>query len=311
MAPMRLFATQLTAKEENSEGTKLAGNNADTILHKETVFTPGIEQYQRDLLRGTFSRDPTLSGKRSGTIAFDCEMAGSGNVTLAPFWGKLLKGCGFNETYSGNNTYTYKPTTTSQNSMTLGLYMDGVAAHIWGARGNVKMTMEAGRPGMLHFEFQGGDFDFADVALLTNPTYPSVVPPVFLNASLLLDSYAAVLSKVEIDVANTLARRESINASSGCLSVLITGRNPRGSMDPELPAISGGYDFYGKWRTPGTLGSLSLSANGSAGNIITVTCPKVRYAAIANQDRNGLRTLGLDFQACVNSSDDEISIVQT
>jgi hypothetical protein len=312
MAPMRLFATQVAAKEEaaNAEGTKVTCNNTDTILHKGLSFNPGIEQYQRDLLRGTFSRDPTLSGKRSGTIAFDCEMVGSGNAGVAPFWGRLMKGCGFNEAVSANNSVTYKPTTISQNSLTVGAYMDGIIKTIWGARGTVKATIEAGKPGMLHFEFQGGDFDILDGATLANAVYSSIVPPVFLNAGLLLDSYAAIISKAEIDVANTLARRESINAISGCLSVIITGRNPKGSLDPELTTVAA-YDFYGKWRTPGTLGSLSLSANGTAGNIITVTCPKVRYADISDQDRNGLRTLGLDFQPCVNVSDDEISIVLT
>jgi hypothetical protein len=101
-----------------------------------------------------------------------------------------------------------------------------------------------------------------------------------------------------------------MNAASGHISTLITGRNPKGSIDPEQILVSA-YDFYGKWRTPGTIGQLSFAANGGNGNIITITCPKVRYAAIADQDRTGLRTLGLDFQACVNSADDEISIVLT
>jgi hypothetical protein len=126
----------------------------------------------------------------------------------------------------------------------------------------------------------------------------------------LLDSYAAILNRVEIDTANVLAKRESMNSSSGFLSTMITGRNPKGSMDPELATVAS-YNFYGKWRTPGTLGSLSMSANGGNGNIITITCPKVRYAAIADQDRTGLRTLGLDFQPCVNTADDEIQIVVT
>lgn len=170
--------------------------------------------------------------------------------------------------------------------------------------------MNVGKPGILSFEFQGAAFEVVDGALLSSVSYTTIIPPPFLNASLLLDAYAAICSKVDFDTANVLALRESINAVSGFLSCLLTGRNPKGSMDPELPLVAS-YDFYGKWKTPGTLGALQLAAAGSAGNIVTVSFPKVRYAKIADQDRNGIRTLGLDFEATLNTGDDEISIALT
>jgi hypothetical protein len=308
--PSRLFATQLAAKIETEEGTKETLAAADAILHKNLAFSPVIEQNARDLLRGTLSRDPSISGKRSAKIAFDVELVGSGVAGTAPYWGPLMKACGFSETVVASTSVTYKPATNNlSNSMTLAGYMDGVIKRLWGARGSVKLSIETGKPGILHFEFEGADFEVVDGALLS-PSYSTIVPPAFLSASLLLDAYAAIVSKVEIDVANVLAKRESINSDSGHLSTLITGRDPKGSLDPELTTVAA-YDFYGKWRIPGTLGSLSLSANGGAGNIMTITCPKVRYAAIADQDRNGLRTLGLDFQPCLNTGDDEISIALT
>jgi len=308
--PLRIFATQLAAKIETVEGTKETLAAAEAMLHKNLAFSPVIEQYARDLLRGTLSRDPSVSGKRSAKIAFDVELVGSGAAGTAPYWGPLMKACGFSETIVASTSVTYKPATNNlSNSMTLGAYMDGVIKRLWGARGNVKLSIEAGKPGLFHFEFEGADFEVVDGALLS-PSYSTIIPPAFLSASLLLDAYAAVLSKVEIDVANNLVKRESINSASGHLSTLLTGRDPKGSMDPELPLVAG-YDFYGKWKTPATLGSLSLSAGATAGNIITITCPKVRYAAIADQDRNGLRTLGLDFQPCLNTGDDEISIALT
>ena len=180
---------------------------------------------------------------------------------------------------------------------------------MWGARGNVKLTMEVGKPGILSFEFTGADFSFTDGSLLVS-TYPTVIPPAFLNASLMIDSYAAICKKVDLDTANVLALRESLTASSGYLSCLVMGRNPKGSMDPEMTLVAT-YDFYGKWRTPGTLGALSLSANGTAGNIATVSCPKVRYASIRSEDRGGIRNLGIDFEPTMNTGDDEISIAMT
>jgi hypothetical protein len=308
--PLRLFATQLAAKIEATEGTKETLALADAMLHKNLAFSPEIEQYARDLLRGTLSRDPSISGKRSAKLAFDIELVGSGTAGTAPFWGPLMKACGFSETIVASTSVTYKPATNSlSNSMTLAGYMDGIIKRLWGARGNVKLSIDAGKPGILHFEFEGADFEVVDGALLA-PSYSTIVPPAFLSAALLLDAYAAIVSKADIDVANGLAKRVSLNSSSGFLSTLIKGRNPKGSLDPELPLVAG-YDFYGKWKTLGTLGSLSLSAGATAGNIVTITCSKVRYTSIADQDRDGLRVLGLDFQPCLNTGDDEISIALT
>lgn len=308
--PSRLFATQLAAKVEGTEGTKETLALADAVLISNIKFSPDIEMYARNALRGTLSRDPSVSGKQKGNISFDVELKGSGTAGTAPDYGKLLKSCGYSETIVASTSVTYKPATNSlSNSMTLGIYMDGVIARIWGARGNVKGSMNAGKPGILSFEFQGAAFEVVDGALLA-PSYTTVIPPAFLNASLLLEAYAAICSKVDFDTANVIGLRESINSASGFLSALITGRNPKGSLDPELPTVAV-YDFFGKWKAPGTLGALQLAATGSAGNIVTVSFPKVRYAKIADNERNGIRTLGLDFEACLNTGDDEISIALT
>jgi len=309
--PSRLFATQLAAKVEAGEGTKETLAAADAVLVSNLKFSPDIEMYKRDTMRGSLSRDPSISGKQRATISFDVEMKGSGTPGTAPDYGKLLKGCGYSETLVTSTSVTYKPATTGiGNSFSLSAYLDGVIAKIWGARGNVKGSMDSGKPGILSFEFQGANFEVVDGDLLTGISYSTIIPPAFLSAALLINAYAAICSKVDFDTANTLALRESINSASGFLSCLITGRNPKGSLDPELSTIAV-HDWFGKWKTPGTLGSLSLAATGAAGNIVTVSFPKVRYASIASNDRNGIRTLGLDFEACLSSGDDEISIALT
>ena len=309
--PSRLFATQLAAKIETTEGTKETLTNTDAVLVSNINFSPDIEMFARNNLRGTLSRDASVSGKQKASISFDVELKGSGAAGTPPDYGKLLKGCGESETIVASTSVTYKPATNSlSNSLTIGIYMDGVIARIWGARGNVKRSINSGKPGIVSFEFQGAAFEVVDGALLSSVSYTTIVPPAFLNASLLLDAYAAIVSKIDFDLGNVLALRENINSPSGYLSALITGRNPKGSMDPELPTVAA-YDFYGKWKTPGTLGSLSLSASGGAGNIVTITNPKVRYARIASDERNGLRILGLDYEACLNTGDDEDSIALT
>jgi hypothetical protein len=308
-----LQRTQVAAQLEATEFSKATLAAADAFLAFNPAFTPSVEMFPRDPVRESLSKYPSVSGKRSAKIAFDVELIGSGTAGTAPFWGKLMKACGFSEVITGGVSVAYTPSSDNQGnskSVTVGLYMDSMVKRIWGARGTVKLTMEVGKPGILHFEFTGCDFEAADVALLSSVTYSTLIPPAFLSGSLTLDSYAALCSKVELDVQNVLALKEDISSASGNKGCVITGRNPKGSMDPELCNVAT-YDFYTKWKTPGTFGSLSLAATGSAGNIATVTCPKVRYAAIADQDRNGLRALGLDFEPTLNTGDDEIAITMT
>jgi len=308
-----LHRTQIAAKLEATEFTKETLAATDAFLAFNPVWTPAIEMHGRDPVRESLSKYPSISGKRSAKIAFDVELVGSGTAGTAPFWGKLMKACGFSETIVGGTSVTYGPSSDNQGnnkSLTIAAYVDGMIKRLWAARGTVRLTMEVGKPGILHFEFEGADFEVVDGALLTSVSYSTVVPPAFLNASLTLDSYAALCSKVEIDIANVLAKKESLSSPSGHVGVVITGRNPKGSLDPELPPVAT-YDFYGKWRTPGTLGALQLSANGGAGNIVTVSCPRVRYAEIRPGDRGGLAKLDIDFEPTLNTGDDEISIVLT
>ncbi len=302
--------TQVAAKIEAVEGTKETLAAEDGFLAFNVKFTPDIEMKERPIMRETFSQYPSTSGKRLGKLAFDVEMIGSGTAGTAPFWGKLMKGCAFGETIVPVTSVTYKPASSSIPSMTLAAYMDGKIKRIWGARGTCKLNMKAGEFGVIHFEFTGADFEDADGVMLVGITYPTVIPPLFLNAALTCDGFSGIATEIAIDIANVIAKRVDFSSPSGHKSIPITGRKPVGSIDPEEPLVAT-YDFYGKWKTPGTLGQLQLSANGGAGNIVTVTCPKIRYKKIDPGEREGFYTLGIDFEPTLDAGDDEVSIALT
>lgn len=308
--PLSVRKTQVAAKIEAVEGTKEVLADADGFLAFNVKFTPDIEMKERSIMRETFSPYPPTSGKRLGKLSFDVELIGSGAVGTAPFWGKLMKGCAFSETIVPATSVTYKPATSSIPSMTVAAYMDGKIKRIWGARGTVKLNAKAGEFGVLSFEFTGADFEDVDGAMLGSISYPSVIPPLFMNAALSCDAFSAIATELAIDIANVIAKRVDFSSSSGHKSIPITGRKPAGSFDPEEPLVAG-YDFYGKWKTPGTLGQLQISANGGAGNIVTITCPKIRYTKIAPGEREGFYTLGVDFIPTLNTADDEVSIALT
>jgi len=302
--------TQLAAKIEAQEGTAETLAGADVLLVMNPRFNPSTLVSERDNVSSSLSPWAGVPGLRSAVMEFDVELKGSGAAGTAPALGKLLKACGFGETIVASVSVTYLPASANIISMTLALYMDGVIKKMWGARGNVSLRLEHGKPGILHFVFTGVDYSVTDGAMLSSGvSYESTVPVAFQNASLTIDSYAAILGLMEFKMNNAVALRPDANASSGHKSAVITKRKPVLSIDPEFVTVAT-YDFYGKWRS-GSQGALTTALAGSAGNICTITAPKVQYMEIDEEDKSGINSLGIDCQLNRNSGDDELSIAFT
>jgi hypothetical protein len=301
--------TQLAIKLEDEEGTAETLAAADAILHANGKFTPDTPMYQRPMRSSSLSPFSSVPGARSATIEFDIELKGSGAAGTAPEWAAALLGCGFAEDVSAEVSVTYTPASASIGSYTLALYEDGMIHKIWGARGTVKLVLKNGEPGMLSFSFTGADFSVTDGAMLSEVSYDAAKPPAFLAAQFTIDSYAALLSSLEIDMANSVALRPDANQDSGYMSAVITSRVPVMTFDPEKVLVAT-YDFYGEIRD-GTEGALSTVVGSTAGNICTITAPKVQYTKIDEADRDGIRSLGIDCQLNRDSGDDELSLVFT
>lgn len=307
---MSLDRTQIAAKQESVEGTAETLTNADAFLaFPSGEPDPKIEPYERNPFRETLSPLPSVMGKRSGKLPFMCELVGSGTAGTAPFWGKLMKGCAFGETIVPATSVAYAPASTSIPSMTLAAYMDGVIHKLWGARGNVKLNLEVGKPGLLHFDFQGADFLHSDGAMLSGVSCSLVVPPSFLGATFTIDGVAFFVDKVEFDIANTLALRTDPNSSSGHKSCLITGRKGKITLDPEM-VLASSKDIWTMWRN-GSQVALSAVLGSVAGNIITIACPKFQIQDVKFGNRSGIRLNNLTAVMALNSGDDEFTITLT
>lgn len=301
---------QLAAKEEGTEGTAETLEGADALLVMNPVWSIDTPMERRPLVGSSLSPHKRIPGRRSARIEFDVELKGSGTAGTAPEFGKLLKMCGFGETVVAVTSVTYLPASTGIVSGTLAFYMDGVIKKLWGARGDVSLKFEDGKPGVLHFVFTGADFSVVDGAMLSSGvSYDTTDPIAFMNASLTIDSYAAIMELLEISKNNTVTLRPDINTESGYKSAVITKREPMMTFDPEFVTVAT-YDFYGKLRS-GNEGALSAALTGTAGNISTITAPKVQYVSINPGEKEGFRTLGIDCQLNRNTGDDELSIAFT
>jgi len=306
--------TLMAAKVEAVEGTKETLANTDVFISFAPAFDPDIETTKRNPMRDSLSQYPAVSGKRSGKMSFDFELCSTGAAgTALVCITALMKGCGFAETVNAANWVKYLPASSGWPSLTLARYDDSIGIkRIWGARGNVKFTWEAGKAPMAHFDFQGADFEVVDGAFpgtLPQPP-PTAFPPAILAPTFTVDAYAALIAKVDLDMGIKLARRVDMNSTSGYKSVMITGRDPVGNFDPEDVTVAT-YDIFGKWKAPGTMGALSFIAGSAAGSILSVSLPKVRHLTVKPGEREGVRVNAVSFQATPSAAaaDDEITLM--
>jgi len=203
----------------------------------------------------------------------------------------------------------YRPISTTVSSLTMGCYEDGVLKLIKGARGSVKFNFKSGQPVMLDFTFQGVEAGITDVALLSGITHETTKPPALLSAALALDTYAARIGEMNIDVNNTLSSRDDINDPRGLLSFQITDRNISGSLNPEMVTVAA-YDFYSKF-VGNTEIAIAISLGATTGNMFKFFAPKMQLTKVDDEDRDGMQLAkcSFDLNGSVNG-DDEFSFIQ-
>lgn len=282
----------------------------DAVLVEELTWSnEGLKMIERPAVRPSIGALRQVYGGRLVSITFNVEMKGSGAAGTAPEIGKLLRACGLAETIVASTSVTYDPASTGHESVTCYVYEDGKRIAVTGCRGNVSFTLEAGNKPMATFALTGHVTAQTDVALAT-PTFDSTIPVPFIGGSFTIDSFAAVISALNFDLANALAMPESVNGADGYGEIQITGRDVNGSIDP-LDELVATEDFIGNF-TAGTEMALTTGAIGAtAGNILTITMPAVSYRDAAPADRDGVAGLELAFGAGESTTDDEVAIAFT
>lgn len=302
--------TQLAVKEESVEGTAETPAGADALLVSGFKFSAPPDVTERNNTSASMSPFSAVVAPRGATMEFDVELKGSGTAGTAPALGLLLQACGYGETVVASTSVTYAPASSSIISLTLSAYQDGRLKKMWGARGEPTLKAEAGKPLMLHFAFQGAAYSVADAALLSSGvSYESTEPQPFVSAQLTIDSYAALISMLEIRAGNRLVLRPDANQASGYKSCVITRRRPAITFDPEAVLVAT-YDWYAKMAA-GNEGALSMVIGATAGNICTITAPKVQYTGVSESERDGWETLGVDAKLNRSSGDDELVLAFT
>mgnify|MGYP000863722754 CR=1 FL=1 len=299
----------ILAKIESTYGTDpTPTGSANAILAMDPNIKETFEAVERPQL-ASMSIKPSLGAKRFAEITFKTELIGSGTAGTAPRLGALLKACAFAETVSVGSSVTYNPVSSPTSSITVYLYLDGMLHKLTGAVGTVKLSLEAGKTGVLDFSFKGIYNAPTDTTLAT-PTFETTVDsvPIVKSSSLTYNANSSLyVNKADMDIANTIALRPSVNATNAVAGFQVTSRKPNISIDPEVESIA-----TIDWRTDllSTPRAFSMVVGATAGNIITFSIPKMNVVDIQYGDRDGILTNTIKAEMTANTAtgDDELSI---
>ena len=211
---------------------------------------------------------------------------------------------------SQSNAYIYRPDSPSianMGSATIHYYLDGLRHIVRGSRGTFSIDMSVGQIPGINFTFTGTYSDPTDTPNAT-PTYLELVPKPVTNAALKigsLDMSLVAVSALSFDLGNDVQPRDDIQAPDGRLGYVVQGRDPTGSIDPEVTTMVN-FNPFTDWKN-GTLVPIGAGIGDAFGNRVRVVMPAVQYTELPYGERNGIFVYNLGYRA--TGSDDEMLLI--
>jgi hypothetical protein len=316
--PYRTAEAQILAKVEATPGTAETLATADQFIAQNVKLSLSIADTANGGQTGVLSKEPGVSGIQTGTLSFDVVLKGSGAVGTAPEWRAAALAAGCSETIVGATSVTYKPA-APESYFTFGVIFPGLGGvgedvlfRLAGCQGNMKITLKAGELMMANFTMTGVYAAPADGSVVTPPTWQTSVPYAFLNPVMTFHGTSALaFETLAMDMGNTVAIRSNANGTTGALTAQITGRRVVGSVDFEMDKLAT-FNPFTKVTTNAT-GAVAMTPIGTAGNLLALTMPKIRFMSPDLGDRAGSVTVQAKYEALrsANAGNDEFSLAMT
>jgi hypothetical protein len=329
--PIRTLNGIVAIRKETAENTYTPTASGDCIYASDISYEilEGAATARTEL-RGNFNKLDPVPGVAGGSIKFKVPLRGAGIAGVPPIFGTALLACGFSQTIVSGVSVTYAAISAPYDGSTgaglvnpgpsysLDFFEDGVVYSTAGSWGTVEFDLADGKPMYASFSFQGTYIAPVNKAIPTSglPADGSM-PPTFLGAGLTIPSWIGasaststpIFTELKYNLGNKLALRRDANSAAGIRGAIITDREITGSVDPEM-LLPGTSDLFQAWRN-GAAGAISTGVVGStAGNRVQVLAPRCVYNKLAPANRDGIRTLGLDFQVTSVAGDADGSAFQ-
>lgn len=243
----------------------------------------------------------------SGTTAIP--IGGSG-AEITPTWtGSLSFGDSWDLQVLEPGVH-YTPVSENFESLTIYVYLDGLLHKITGAEGTVSFQGEAGNYARASFQFTGQYVAPVDASLPTGAVYEQTLPQQVEVAQLSLNNKDDFcVQSFSLDMGVQVTPRDCINRSDGFNGVTITGRQPQGSINPEMTTVAN-FDFFALMAA-GTMMPFHVRVGSTAGNIVKITSDSVQLSGIQYGERNRIRVADISMRPVAYSADgnDEVRLI--
>lgn len=287
----------LAAKVEGTIGTAETLAGADGAFNAYNVMAQANIPMENREAQGSMEQLAAISGGRTGTLSFRCDMGYDG-VTVPTWASAMLPACGL---VNAAGVFTPRSEAPGANvkTLTIASYQDGMRKILAGAVGNAVITLPTGRMGYIDFTFTGVWQAPTDVAIIA-PTYPTAKALRFASGTATYNEAAMKLEQMTFDFGNTVVLREDPATASGFIAGIITDRIPTATANPEAVRVTT-QNLYDYWITHGEY-ELEATLAGPNASSIVINAPKAQLMNVQEGDRNQLIVDDLSFQLNKNAA---------
>ncbi|MEA1674099.1 hypothetical protein [Nitrospirillum sp. BR 11163] len=187
----------------------------------------------------------------------------------------------------------YYPGSGAIPTMSHGIYRDGIYYQMVGVAAAVSMEWNAGKPAKLKFKFTGFCIAKTDAAVPANPTLNTTRPPVWRAGAHTLNSVAAAVTQLTLDLGNNVVVPPNPNGLEGFDPAIITGRKQRGQIDPQ-EVLTATRNLYQAFRNQ-TLWPLHARMGATPGNRVALTVPQAQFLNETPTDQSGVVAVTVPF----------------
>ncbi len=304
------------------EATPTAGLDILPVVNSQWQWGPEYDAIQRMILDGglrtvagdnalprvSFSFQMELRGNRTNGSSPDIS---AGSSTYALEMDDLLQACDMNPTYVAESTggardgyVVYKPAAPVDEGKgcTFFLYTEKKLHKVVGAKGSLKLTLEAGKYCYLHFEFKGLYNTVPTDSSIPSPTFLDTRPPLWVNGGTTYDAWSGgVVSKIDLDLGNTVNRRDDGNSIKGVKGFAIYERASKLSFNPESVSEAT-HPVFSDLDTAKTK-TLITNLGSQSGNRFNFTMAgQQRKVSYGDQNGNRITQIEMELNAAAMSS---------
>lgn len=296
-------------KLEATPGVDAVPLAADAVILSNVTFTPMTgDRISRDRLLPYMGNQGVILAGIYGRIEGDLELAGSGTPGTPPKFSSLLRAANFAETVTAGTKVEYTIVEDGAESATAYFISDKVQHIFVGAKANIApsfVTKNYAKARVTIVGMLGTITDLGVMPAVSDTGWGTPVHVSKANTTVSLHGWNTVAESISLDLGNTLTPRFLI----GDEKVLVSNRNATGTAVVEAKALSEINWFAKSLSKEG--GALSIVHGTQAGNILTITAPKVQIGEPSQGQTDGILNYSLPLDLVPVNGRDELKLAFT